>query len=219
MKFQGAIIAGGEGSRLGGCIKALLPTPDGTTLLRRNAQLLEEISGCLPLLSTNDPTLFLGELGLDSFVEDLNGEKIGPLGGFLSTLRKTEVDALIFVAGDMPFLDKAVLQSFVDEFQDSGHQGLWSMSGGFGQPFPSILSKSCLPELEMAYKDRLFSLQKVFQGRLSMATWSEESKCALDPEGRSFNNINSYADLESYLGLNRAQVMTLLSQQSRAQAH
>lgn len=217
MRFQGSIIAGGLGTRLGGCIKALLPSDDGSTLLRRNARLLQELCGSAPLLSTNNPALFQGCVGLDSFVED--DERIGPLGGFLSTLRATKADALFFVAGDMPFLGKAVLESFMKEFQKSGQHGLWYQDDGFGQPFPSILSKSCLPEIETAVEAGEFSLQKVFQGRLSLATWSEESKCALDPEGRSFNNINSYADLESYLGLNRAQVMTLLGQQSRAQAH
>lgn len=219
MKLQGAIIAGGSGTRLGGCIKALLPTPEGTNLLRRNAQLLEAVTGCAPVLSTNDPALFQGEAGLDSFVTDSPGEKVGPLGGFVSTLRRTKADALIFVAGDMPFLERAVLESLVKEFQESEQQGIWSKNGGYGQPFPSILRRDCLSILEAAISDGLFSLQKVFQGRLSLATWSEESKWALDPEGRSFNNINSFADLESYLGLNRAQVMTLLRQQSRAQAH
>ena len=218
MNLQGAIIAGGDGRRLGTCLKALLPTPSGSSLLQKNVSLLRELCGRKPLLSTNSPASFANEVGLDTILED-DGPKIGPLGGFLSTLRRTKADALIFVAGDMPFLEKTVLESFVDEFRKSQAQSLWAVIDGFGQPFPSILSKECLITLEAAAKTGLFSIQKIFRNRLSMAVWSEESKCALDPEGRSFNNINSFADLEDYLSLSHNDVLELLSHQNRAQPH
>lgn len=220
MRVQGCIIAGGQGTRLGGCLKALLPTPAGSSLIQQAIAILTKVCQGPPLLSTNNPAQFPRELAVEARVPDESRFlSKGPLAGLLSTLRVTEADALLFVAGDMPFLDEAVLGSFLGEFRNSEADGIWSVSESFGQPFPSILSKNCVPELEAALEEGCFSLQRVFRSRLSLATWREESKRALDPEGRSFNNINSYADLESYLGLTRAEVLTLLSQQSRAQAH
>jgi molybdopterin-guanine dinucleotide biosynthesis protein A len=195
LSLQGAIIAGGKGSRLGGCVKALIQNPDGLTLLARNVALLTQICGGPPLLSSNRLDLFESEPGIDKCVMDL-GDPIGPLGGLIAVLSATNSDAVLFVAGDMPRLSAPVLQSFVDEFRESSGDGLWARHENKYQPFPSILAKSALEPLKTAAEAGERSLWKIFSQRLQLAEWSADSKRALDQTGRSFNNINSPDDLE-----------------------
>lgn len=192
-------------------MKVLLPTPHGSTLLAQNIKLLCELCGQAPLLSTNNPDLFQEQAGLARCIADEKAA-IGPLAGFVAALTATRAEALVFVAGDMPFLTLTVLQSFVTEFEQSNAMGLWAKHNGYPQPFPSILSTQALEPLQEAVSRGEHSLQKVFSRHLSLKFWSEDSKRALDQTGQSFNNINDLADLERYLGQPSADVLNRLRQ-------
>lgn len=102
MRIFGVILAGGEGRRMGGADKALLPLA-GQPLLAHVMDRLQPQVEQLALSANGDPARFRS-FGLPVLPDDL---PMGPLSGLLSALRWAAAkgaDALITAPVDAPFL-------------------------------------------------------------------------------------------------------------------
>lgn len=99
------ILVGGQGSRLGGAAKGLLPLPNGQRVLDR---LLDECRHAAPAASV----YLLGsraeyvDLGLPLLADDPAG--VGPIGGLRRLLRTPHAEVLL-LGCDQPYLSAALL--------------------------------------------------------------------------------------------------------------
>lgn len=101
MRLFGVILAGGEGRRMGGADKALLPLA-GQTLVAHAVDRLAPQVEALAISANGDPARLAG-LGL-AILPD--AERLGPLAGILSALdwaAPKGATAVVSVAVDTPF--------------------------------------------------------------------------------------------------------------------
>jgi len=105
MRIAGLILAGGQGRRMGGVAKALLPLAGRPLAAHVIARLAPQVA-LLALSANGDPALLAG-FGLP-VLADLPGEAgEGPLAGVRAELRWAAAegaDALVTAATDTPFL-------------------------------------------------------------------------------------------------------------------
>lgn len=101
VKIFGVILAGGEGTRMGGVDKALLPLAGQPLLAHVSARFMPQVAD-LALSANGDATRFAG-FGLPVLPDD---RAQGPLSGVLAALEwaaATGADAVATVAVDTPF--------------------------------------------------------------------------------------------------------------------
>jgi molybdopterin-guanine dinucleotide biosynthesis protein A len=117
----------------------------------------------------------------------------GALGGIYTGLAVSSSQYNIVVAGDMPFLNQALLNYMVEV--SPGVDVVIPRVGKLTEPLHAIYSKSCLAPIE-----RLFN-----QGELRVSAMLDSVKVRyveadeidrFDPKHLSFFNINTEADLE-----------------------
>jgi len=105
MRIAGLILAGGQGRRMGGVVKALLPLAGRPLVAHVAARLAPQVAG-LAVSANGDPARF-ADLGLP-VLPDLPGEPgEGPLAGLRAGLCWAAIegaDALVTAATDTPFL-------------------------------------------------------------------------------------------------------------------
>jgi molybdopterin-guanine dinucleotide biosynthesis protein A len=102
MRIFGLILAGGEGRRMGGTDKALLPMAGTSLLANAIARFAPQVED-LALSANGDPARFLG-FGLPVLADE---RPLGPLSGVLAGLiwaEKAGAQALATVPVDGPFL-------------------------------------------------------------------------------------------------------------------
>jgi molybdopterin-guanine dinucleotide biosynthesis protein A len=104
-----AILAGGQGRRLGGVQKPLLEV-GGRTVLERTVAAVAPLAGALFLVG--DPAL-LGGLGHRVVADRRPGQ--GPLAGLEAALAESPAETLLLLGGDMPFLTTALLERLLGE--------------------------------------------------------------------------------------------------------
>ncbi len=190
-----AILAGGMSRRMGHD-KALIPI-NGVTLLEFTARAVNSLT-C---------DLFVVASGRDGYarfgfriVPDLH-EGAGSLGGVYSAIRQARFDHCLVVACDMPLLSLQLVQymSSIERNYDAlvpvldGAQSSQG-SGRTVETLHAIYNRSCLPHLE----------RQIVAGRLKIADAlrdlrvreiGEAEMRRLDPDLRSFTNVNTPADL------------------------
>ena len=111
MPFASAIIAGGQGRRMGTPHKAALDLGDGTTPAGRLAAVLVA-AGCRPpVIIASDPGPYLG-LNLPVLSDRRPGE--GPLAGIETALLALAPDPVCLVAGDMPRVGVAEVRTLLN---------------------------------------------------------------------------------------------------------
>lgn len=101
---RGAILAGGRARRLGGAMKPLLEV-GGRRMIDRVRDALEPL--CDELVVLGDAAL-LGDVGLPVVPDRRPG--LGPLGGLETALEGSSAEVVLLVGGDMPFLERALLE-------------------------------------------------------------------------------------------------------------
>lgn len=193
----GAILAGGENSRMP-VLKGFLVV-DGKPIIERGLEVLARVFGKV-VISTNMPERYF-YLGAPLIGDVVSGG--GPVTGILSVLTATGEDAVFVAACDMPFISEELVRYMADvygkrssESKGEGHVGAvipeW---GGRMEPLFGIYSRAALGTLETMVRAGKRSLQEVLRF-LNTHLVSEEEVKAVDPEGRSFANINTVEDYE-----------------------
>ena len=198
------VLAGGRGRRMGMVEKALLEF-EGKTILER---LLENLFRVVDevILSVRDipqkekllPVLEKFPSREIRFCFD-SKEDAGPLEGIRAGLLESRSEYSFVCAGDMPFVNFRVVDLLFEKAE--GHDvALPRWEERMFEPLHAVYSRKLIPEIEKAFERGKHSvLAPVFE--MPDVVFVEVSEIReLDPELRTFANINTVEDLESMIG-------------------
>lgn len=158
MKLGVVILSAGAATRMGKA-KMLLPY-DGQTIL---GHIIEEVQALNPAITCLVTGKYTAEI---ETVINVNSLEMVPFDnwqagmsasiqfGLSSILEKQpNIDAVLFVVSDQPFLDRQLLFRMLDTFQQSG-KGI--VAAQYQQQFgtPVLFSKSYFPEIRLLEGDR-----------------------------------------------------------------
>lgn len=186
-----AIIAGGCASRLGGMAKPFVSI-GSQTIAERQMAVLRPIFDRL-LVVANDPAPWRA-FGLEVFPDRQPG--LGPMGGIEAALAAV-VGAggdrsVVCVAGDLPFLSAPLLEALRD-----GAPGALALAPRRGrriEPLCARYAAALLPMVSARARAGELALHRLLDE--AGARWIEDTALdELDPEGRSFFNVNGPEDL------------------------
>ena len=117
--------------------------------------------------------------------------RVGTLGGIHAGLNAAAHQYALVVACDMPFLDPAVLRWFVEEPRPADLVVLKHDEGV--EPLHALYRKTCLPAIEST----ILSGERcafAFYGQIDVCYVSPSEISHLDPDLRSFRNLNTPSD-------------------------
>lgn len=186
------ILAGGENKRFP-VIKGFLEI-SGKRIIERNIELLKGIFDRV-IISTNNPELYfyLGVLMVGDVVEYR-----GPMTGILSGLTIPEVSEVFVTACDMPFINAELIKYIVDKWEKE-YDALIPIFDDKPQPLLGIYSKRIAKSMEQSIINGERSLREFLQG-INVFYINEEEVRNIDPESRSFININTIEDFQKEIG-------------------
>jgi molybdenum cofactor guanylyltransferase len=189
MKVAGAIIAGGPATRLAGAAKPFL-TVGGRTIAERQLALLRAGGFARVFVVANDPAPWAA-LAVDVVPDRIVGQ--GPMGGIQAALAASgDCEAVVCVAGDLPFVAPALLAALRD--RAPGADAVAPRAAGGIEPLCARYARGLLPAVEARVRAGELAVHAMLEG-LAVA-WIEGAElAALDPDGRSFFNINTPEDL------------------------
>ncbi|GAA0859366.1 MULTISPECIES: molybdenum cofactor guanylyltransferase [Clostridium] len=184
------ILSGGKNTRMNGKTKAFLNI-DGyrfiDNILLASSDYKEKIISC------NDISKYLEfkdvKLVVDKFKE------IGPIGGIYSALKETTLDEALIVAGDMPFLNKEIL-NFLGNYKFN-EDVLVPVTNGKVQPLCSIYKKRVLETILKMIEEKDYKLKNLLN-RLNVKYIDIEN-------GESFSNINTVYEYEKILNKEKSE--------------
>jgi molybdopterin-guanine dinucleotide biosynthesis protein A len=195
----GVILAGGENRRIP-VLKGFLGI-EGRAIIERSIEVLSKVIGRV-VISTNMPEKYFS-LGVP-LIGDTRKDK-GPIIGILSVLAATQEDSIFVVACDMPFISEKLIRSMVASFesQKSGPaqaDALIPVFEGKKEPLFGIYAKNVIEPIEgmvpTGEKRLIAMLDKV-----KVRYFADEEVRAVDPEGKSFVNINTMEDYQRIGGM------------------
>jgi molybdopterin-guanine dinucleotide biosynthesis protein A len=188
--ITGAILAGGRSRRLGQDKPSLLL--GGRPLALWVAEALGPwVAECW--LLTNQPQSHLS-LGLP-LLTDLRPWQ-GPLGGLETALFYARTPLVLAVAADAPFLEPSLLAALASRAGQGVRTAVICHTSRGPQPFPGIYAVRLLPRLA-AFLDGGGRHVRRFLEECRPLALSPEEVARLDPQGRSFMNLNTPADLQA----------------------
>ena len=185
----GVILSGGLSTRYDGTEKALLRV-GGVRILDRiyeiYSELFEEI-----ILVTNDPPKFL-EWDL-LIVSDLFPIRSSLTGIHAGLFYMTNPFAFIS-ACDTPFLKKEMIETVIGKIEPQIDIVMPETAAGL-EPLCAVYSKRCLNPAQHHLEQEKLKIIKTFR-KSRIKTISEKVLCGIDPDLRSFFNINTPDDLQ-----------------------
>jgi len=186
--ITGAILAGGQSRRLGQD-KASLPLGGQPLALRAAEALAPLVTACW--LITNQP-LAHAAFGLP-LVTDLRPWQ-GPAGGLLTALFFARTAWVLAVAVDNPFPAPALLAELAARAGRTSRAAVVCRSPRDLEPFPGLYATRLLPKLQefLRADRRPTRFLEICRPQII----PEAEVLALDPESRSFFNLNTPEDLE-----------------------
>src|SRR5215216_64292 len=184
-----AILAGGQGRRLGGVPKGLLEY-EGRALVARQLDLADRFSDVF--LVADDPAQWRA-LGV-RVIPDVVKNRGAP-GGLHAALAHTGTPWVVLVACDMPFIHAAVLDHLLDRREDE-LGWVCAERDGYLEPMPGVYAARLAPVIAplLPTGPSLQFLLRASGGRaLPMKELAE-----LDPELRSWVSVNTPEDAARY---------------------
>ncbi|MCZ6829903.1 MAG: molybdenum cofactor guanylyltransferase [Gammaproteobacteria bacterium] len=181
MKTVGIILSGGQGTRVDGADKGLLPWRK-TTRIESVISALRPQVDCL-LISCNRNIDRYSTLGYPLVQDQLPGFQ-GPLAGIAAALERTECDVAVVVPCDCPEPAADLAMRLVDALESHGAQLSYAHDGNRNQYLFTAMRVACLESLH----DYLATGQRSVQG------WHRVLDCiAVDFSDRAadFSNFNS----------------------------
>ena len=189
-EVTGVLLAGGKSRRMGEDKRYLVVGEE--TLLERGLGVLRSVfQEVLVVIAQDNPPV-----GVDArVVRDLVPE-CGSLGGLYTGLMRATTSSIFVVACDMPFLDRTVIAQFTSRRATADI--VMAKLAAQLHPMHALYGKRCLPVLEQMIQARQLKIQElVSHASLRVQYVTEADLLAIDPSGRSFQNVNTPADLEA----------------------
>jgi molybdopterin-guanine dinucleotide biosynthesis protein A len=188
VKVGGAIIAGGPARRLGGVAKSFVAV-GGRTIAERQLALLRPAFARV-LVVANDPAPW-APLGLEVVPDRIVG--VGPLGGIQAALAAAgDCDAVVCIAGDLPFIAPALLAALRD--RTPGADAVAPRTASGIEPLCARYARGLLPAIDARVAAGERAVHALLE-TLAVAWIEGADLAALDPDGSSFFNINTPEDL------------------------
>jgi molybdopterin-guanine dinucleotide biosynthesis protein A len=184
------VLAGGQGTRLGGVNKALLDV-GGRRVIERVLDALLPLAppDTAAVVVANDDAL--ARVPRVRIVRDVE-PRAGALVGLYSGLRAVATPLAVAVACDMPFLCTTLFRHLVSLAE--GYDAVVPLLDE-PEPLHAVYRTTCLPAVEAAVasgRKRVIS----FFDAVRVRYVAEDELRRFDPELRSFSNINTPDDLE-----------------------
>jgi molybdenum cofactor guanylyltransferase len=183
----GVVLAGGKSTRYG--TNKAFAEIQGIRLVERTIRVMGSVFQRL-LIVTNTPHEY-AYLNLP-MVEDLI-KGLGPLGGIYTGLEAIDDEAGFFVACDMPFLRENFLRHMVS--LRGNYDAVVPRVRWMVEPLHALYAKNCLPAILESIHSREYQTLKFFH-RIKVRYVEEEEIRRVDPDLKSFFNINRPEDLE-----------------------
>ncbi len=185
---EGAVLAGGASTRMG-TDKARLPYA-GVPLAERAARALEACVETVRLVlrpgmepPVDRPVVFDGH------------QARAPLVGIAAALRACEASAVLVAACDQPELEPSLLLAMLAGMPALQGPEIVAAEGLDGpEVLPAVYAKRLLPELERRIAAGALSLRALLRDRDTLLVPADLVR-ALDPDLRSFRNLNHPHDL------------------------
>jgi molybdenum cofactor guanylyltransferase len=187
--FSCAIIAGGSGSRFGGSVKSKLIV-QGQTIMSRILSIVDDIFE-EKIIVTNTPGDFSGYSSC-KIVSDIY-RKSGPLAGIHSALKSSGAEFVFAFAGDMPFLNKELILSQINEFSPGKYDALVPRMNGLIEPLHAIYNKAILGKIEDFLSD---NQNRSVRDLLALIRTGYLELPESDDYKKAFININRPSDLD-----------------------
>jgi molybdenum cofactor guanylyltransferase len=183
-----AIIAGGAARRLGGATKPLLEV-GGRAVADRQLALLRPIFPRL-LVVANDPAPWRAR-GVEVVPDRVAGA--GPLAGLSAALEAAgDVEAVVCLAGDLPFLSPALLTALRDGAPEA--DALAPRPAGRAEPLCARYAVRVRAAVDARLAGGQLALHELLEA-LATVWLDDAALAALDPAGLSFVNLNTPDDL------------------------
>lgn len=192
MAITGIILAGGESKRIGEN-KAFLSIK-GKRIIERTTELFLDIFSRV-IIVTNSPLEF--QFLNIRIVTDVF-PKMGSLGGIYTGLFYCPTEKAMFVACDMPFLNKKVIEYLISLCK--GYDIIIPRTNRQYEALHAIYSKSCVPFIEkylVSGEKKIINFLNFFPDSKIRGVSNEEIQ-KIDPELKSFININTKEDYNKY---------------------
>lgn len=184
MLLSVVIQAGGQSRRMGQN-KALLPFK-GQPLIQRVVDRVRLVADEL-LITTNVPELYQF-LNLPMFADLLPGT--GALGGLYTALSAASYPLVAVIACDMPFVSADLLEYERDLCGADWDVVIPRLNSGW-EPLHAIYRReTCLPKIRKALDENRLRMDSWF-GEVQIRSLLEEEIRRIDPDLRSFRNINT----------------------------
>jgi molybdopterin-guanine dinucleotide biosynthesis protein A len=189
---SGVLLAGGKSRRMGQDKRFLAIGQE--TLYARSLAVLRSVFERVVVVIAQDsppPPIEPGALLLRDLIPNC-----GSLGGLYTGLRQAETEWVFVVACDMPFLDSAAIRHFIG-VKDNADVVMAKLQHGL-QPMHALYHRNCLPIIEHLIQARDFQIQQLAaHPALHVRLVTPEDLRGIDPEMRSFYNVNTPADLDA----------------------
>jgi molybdopterin-guanine dinucleotide biosynthesis protein A len=186
------VLAGGKGLRLGR--DKVLEVVGDSNLLQRVVSRLSSFNKDIIVVVADgkSPPQWTDYAEL-RIVTDIYPAK-GALGGIHAGLAASNWQYNLVVAGDMPFLNQALLQYMVQ--LSPGFDLVVPRRGELVEPLHAVYSKECLAPIEQLLERGETRVRALF-GLVKVRYIEGEEISRFDPEQLSFFNVNTEADLKT----------------------
>ena len=197
-RYSVVILAGGQSRRMGRDKRALpwLPAPDGSnqTLLQHLVATVAPLTDDVVLVANDDP-------GVDGvrIVGDLY-PGAGSLGGIYSGLAAAAHELAFIAAADMPFLNPKLIRALAGRAAGSG--AVVPVTEGRPEPMHAVYRKTLLQPARQRIERRELKVAPIFDAVPTVWVAEDELR-RLDPDLRSFWNLNTPDDYTQALALAR----------------
>ncbi|MCU0472236.1 MAG: molybdenum cofactor guanylyltransferase [Bacteroidales bacterium] len=191
-RISGVILAGGANKRFGGKTKANIIVK-GETIISRIIFTISDLFD-EKIIVTNRPEEFRGFTHC-KIIKDLYF-KAGPLGGIHAALKSLSGDAIFVFAGDMPFLDRIIINDQINEFNRNEYDVLIPKIGKLIEPLHAIYRKSVLEDLEKFLFEGTNRAVRDFLLELNVGYFQVSET---DTNRSAFTNINSPSDISELI--------------------
>ena len=181
------VLAGGRSRRMGVAKASLML--DGRTLLQRTVDAVAAVADEIVVARAPGQRLppLQSARPLRTVEDAVAGE--GPLVGIAAGLRSALAPVALLVAGDMPFLRPQLLRLLVER-AEAGSRFVIPVREERPQPLCSALRRETLPVVQArldAGERAVMALADALEAELL----APEAWATADPDGRSFDNVNT----------------------------
>jgi len=195
--ITGVILAGGQNTRFP--IQKGFISIKGIPIIERNLALMRSLFRYV-LISTNMPEAYFS-LGAP-LVGDMLPSR-GPMAGIYTSLINSRDPSIFVSACDMPFLDARVIRLVCEKYNEQSNRDRIDAAvpvfDNEPQPLLGVYCNTVLPALEEGILNDKVSLRQ-FLKEIKVYFVDEADVRLVDPQGRSFVNINTVDDYEMISG-------------------